>query len=100
MAKAIELASDPLEIILVATDFSETARLFPRRLRWIAQSDGDMALGVESLEESWVADTPPMLLRFVVVSRTGKQTPCIGGSACNLEFSSAARRGRRKTWAA
>lgn len=49
--------------------FAETARLFPQRLRWIAQSNGDMGLGVEAADQNWASDTPPMLVRLVVVSR-------------------------------
>ena len=49
--------------------FAETARLFPQRLRWIAQSNGDMGLGVEAADQDWTCDTPPMLVRLVVVSR-------------------------------
>jgi hypothetical protein len=54
--------------------FAETARLFPQRLRWIAQSNGDMGLGVEEGEQDWTSDTPPMLVRLVVVSRTGTES--------------------------
>ena len=49
--------------------FQETARLFPRQLRWITQSNGDVALGVESDESSPVPDTQPMLVRLVMVKR-------------------------------
>ena len=63
----------PGQVSAVSRLFSETARLFPQRLRWIAQSNGDMGLGVESVEEAWVADTPPTLVRLVVVSRAGKE---------------------------
>ena len=50
--------------------FAETTRLFPKQLRWMAQSNGDMGLGVEDESGSPVADTPPMLVRMVVVSRS------------------------------
>lgn len=49
--------------------FSETTRLFPKQLRWMAQSNGDMGLGVEDENGIPVADTPPILVRMVVVSR-------------------------------
>ena len=54
--------------------FAETARLFPKRLRWIAQSNGDMGLGVEATDQDWTYDAPPMLVRLVMVSRTGNET--------------------------
>jgi len=65
-------APTPGQVSTIAHLYAETARLFPQRLRWIAQSNGDVGLGVEASEESWIADTPPMLVRLVVVSRTGK----------------------------
>ena len=64
----------PGQISTIARLYAETVRLFPRRLRWIAQSNGDMGLGVEATEESWIADAPPMLVRLVIVSRTGRDT--------------------------
>lgn len=45
MATAIELASDPLEIILVATDFSETARLsLDRAVELALRHDAEIVL--------------------------------------------------------
>lgn len=46
----------------------EMERLFPKQLRWIAESNGNMALGVESIANG-DDDAAPMLLRLTVVSR-------------------------------
>lgn len=55
--------------------FAETTRLFPKQLRWIVQSNGDIGLGVESGGNSDVADTPVMLVRLVLVKRVaGEKT--------------------------
>jgi hypothetical protein len=62
------------QVTTVSRLFAETARLFPKRLRWIAQSNGDMGLGVEAADQDWPCDTPPMLVRLVVVAKTGTET--------------------------
>lgn len=49
--------------------FSEMERLFSDRLRWIAESNGDMGIGVESLQGGLLEDSPPMLVRLMVISR-------------------------------
>jgi hypothetical protein len=49
--------------------FSETTRLFPKQLRWIVQSNGDIGLGIESDRNVQVADTPAMLVRLMLVTR-------------------------------
>jgi hypothetical protein len=49
--------------------FAETSRLFPKQLRWLVQSNGDIGLGVESDAGAPVPDTPAMLVRLVLVKR-------------------------------
>ena len=49
--------------------FAETTRLFPKQLRWIVQSNGDVGLGVESEGSGQVSDTPAMVVRLVLVKR-------------------------------
>lgn len=50
--------------------FSEVERMFNNQLRWIAQSDGDMGIGVES-DLSGARENPaPYLVHLVAVSRT------------------------------
>ncbi|MEI6166267.1 MAG: hypothetical protein WCS52_03655 [bacterium] len=55
--------------------FAETSRLFPKQLRWITQSNGEVGLGVEQDDNSPVPDTPAMLVRLVMVTRVrGEKT--------------------------
>ena len=54
--------------------FAETSRLFPNQLRWIVQSNGDVALGVESEGTGQNSDTPAMLVRLVLVKRAAGET--------------------------
>jgi hypothetical protein len=50
--------------------FDETARLFPQRLRWITQSNGEMGLGVEAADlEPDRGTVAPMMVRLVAVAR-------------------------------
>lgn len=64
----------PAQMTVSRRLFAETTRLFPKQLRWMAQSNGDMGLGVENEGAGSVADTPPMLVRMVVVSRTAGES--------------------------
>jgi len=54
--------------------FAETSRLFPNQLRWIVQSNGDVALGVESEGTGQGSNAPAMLVRLVLVKRTAGET--------------------------
>lgn len=55
--------------------FVEAARLFPRQLRWIVQSDGEVGLGVDSDSSGAVPDTPAMTLRLTVMTRRKADDP-------------------------
>ena len=55
--------------ISAQTLFKEVSRLFPQQLRWIAQSNGEVGLGLESDATSSIPDTPAMSIRLVVLSR-------------------------------
>ncbi len=50
--------------------FSEVQRMFNDQLRWIAQSDGDMGIGVESELATAKGNPAPFLVHLVAVSRT------------------------------
>lgn len=54
--------------------FKEVSRLFPHQLRWIAQSNGDVGLGLESDATGSIPDTPAMSIRLVVLSRKTSET--------------------------
>lgn len=49
--------------------YQEATRLFPKQLRWISQSNGEVGLGVESDSTVSFPDTAPVLIRLVVLSR-------------------------------
>jgi hypothetical protein len=48
--------------------FEEMDRLFNGNLRWVAESNGEMGIGVE--EEREQLDTPPALVRLTVMARS------------------------------
>jgi hypothetical protein len=54
--------------------FTEMERLFPLELRWVAQSDGQVALGVESVPDTPVSDSKPVAVRVLVLSRKAGDT--------------------------
>lgn len=56
------------------TLFTEVSRLFPHQLRWIAQSSGEVGLGLESDATSSIPNTPAMSIRLVVLSRKTPET--------------------------
>jgi hypothetical protein len=49
--------------------FSEMEHLFADRLRWVAESNGDVGLGVEALRGASSVNSAPLLVRLTVVSR-------------------------------
>lgn len=54
--------------------FAETSRLFPSQLRWIVQSNGEVALGVDSEGTGQDSNAPAMLVRLVLVKRAAGET--------------------------
>jgi hypothetical protein len=48
--------------------------LFGDGLRWVAESDGEVGLGVDRLPGGVTEDMKPMLVRLVVVSRTSEES--------------------------
>ena len=49
--------------------FREMERLFPNNLRWVSESNGDIGMGVESVQGGILKDSPRILVRLTVVSR-------------------------------
>lgn len=49
--------------------FQELERLFPDRLRWVAESDGKVGLGVDGIPPGGARESPPVILRLVLTSR-------------------------------
>jgi hypothetical protein len=49
--------------------FAEADRLFPDALRWIAETNGDVRLGVDALPGGAEASAPPALVRLTVSRR-------------------------------
>lgn len=61
----------------ISTDkalFREMERLFTDNLRWIAQSNGDVGLGVETIQGGLGRDSEPVVVRLTVVSRGAGET--------------------------
>jgi hypothetical protein len=55
--------------------FGEVQRLFPDNLRWIAESGGEVGVGVESEKEIGDTKTTPVLVKLTAVSRViGEKT--------------------------
>lgn len=54
--------------------FAETTRLFPQQLRWIAQSNGEIGLGVESDPNRKGSTEPALFVRLVMVKRSVGET--------------------------
>jgi len=51
--------------------FGEMRRLFSDQLRWVAEFDGDVSVGVNDLPGGTDSNARPVSLRLVVVARTG-----------------------------
>jgi hypothetical protein len=66
-ARLAEVQSDRIEAGRLL--FAEMDRLFADNLRWVAESGGDMGLGVGSLPGGTVSDAEPVLVRLVVLTR-------------------------------
>jgi hypothetical protein len=49
--------------------FREMERLFPNNLRWISESNGDVGMGVESVQGGILQDSPEIFVRLTVVAR-------------------------------
>lgn len=49
--------------------FGEVERLFPDNLRWIAESDGDVGVGVETTEGAVKQQAVPVLVKLTALSR-------------------------------
>jgi hypothetical protein len=58
-----------LDIELGRKLFSEIDRMFPERLRWVAESNGDMGMGIESAPTGIVENGVPMFVRLTLVAR-------------------------------
>ena len=55
--------------------FSEMKRMFPDGLRWIAQSDGEVGLGIEETrQDNTAAKSSPMMVKVTVLSRKTGET--------------------------
>ncbi len=54
--------------------YAETDHMFAEKLRWIAESNGNMGIGVESVLGGQANDSVPLLVRLTVVSRAAGES--------------------------
>lgn len=52
-----------------STLFAEMEKMFSERLKWVAESNGDVGLGIESVPDAELSGSVPMLVRLVVVAQ-------------------------------
>jgi hypothetical protein len=65
---------NPAEIATGRLLFSEMEALFPSQLRWIAEANGDMGIGIEALSGAQGVETAPILVRVAVLERAGVES--------------------------